>query len=391
MKKMEGKTGWKQWKRVFSEKMGSSVSLTVMEKKITFRPLKLAVIAVVAFLVLSLFLKLLMIPAHQPRSLDLGLEGGVDDTVESYGENVLLYNNQSMKAINHKGDLLWTVKLALSAPVVEQGGDYILAADLEGSHKATLYKKGETVREYTPGKDLISAKVNAKGTCAFALSADGYKGSVLVVDKKGKELFRWNSNDGYIMDLDLSDNGHYLAVAQLHGEGETAGSKIQFIDLYQKRVIRTAEQTDAIVGEVCFAGNRLITVSDIDLVGYSGSGKEQYRVSFVGKRPGLYDMTGEDLLAFVVSDNRGNTVLELYNLRGKKTGSFVTDGPITAMAVYGDGVVFSCQRELLQINQRGKLKKRIPCEHDIKEVGVFGNGKTVLAVGSTKTELLWLP
>ncbi len=370
--------------------MNTGVTLSVFQKKISFRPMKLAVVAVIAITVFSLLVQVLLIPAHRNRSLDLGFQAGSNYAMQSYQGDVLLYHNQSMKAINRKGETLWSAKLSLSSPVVEHGGKYIITADLDGNHGAALYRNGEKIRDFSLGKDIISAKVNAKGTAVFATAADGYKGRVTVIDKKGKEIFQWNSGDGYIMDLDISDNGHYLAVAQLSSEGEQADSRIQFIDLYQKKVVDTKERTGSIIGEVRFSGNRLLTVSDTELCGFSGSGKFLYSVSFAGKNPGRYDISSDQVLAFVTSDNRGNTVLELYDTRGRRKGAYMADGPITSLAVMEDTVVIARQREVLQISRSGKLKKRRGCDHDIHGLGIFGNGKTVLAAGSTEADIVWL-
>lgn len=366
------------------------VTVSVKGKKLTFFPIKLALLAAGALVLLALLLQLLMIPVHRTRTIDLGYRAGSDYAMQSFQKDLLLYNNQNMKVLNQKGETLWSVDLSLSSPLIETGGAYVLAADLGGNHAMALYKKGEKVQDYQITKDIISAKVNKKGTVAFATAADGYKGSVAVIDKKGRELFRWNSGDGYIMDLDISDNGHYLAVAQLSAQGTQADAKIQFIDLYQKKVIRTAERPGTVIGEVRFSGTRLLTVSDGELCGFSGGGKLLYNVSFAGKRPGKYDISSDEVLAFSAYDHLGNAVLELYNLRGKQVGSYMADSPVTTLAVCGDTVVAASQRDVLQIKRNGKLKKQTACNHDVKEVGIFGSGKACLAAGSTEADIIWM-
>ncbi len=391
MKKDKNSFDWNVLKKRITVWANTGVTLNFLGKRISFRPLKLAVLLAVFLVAASLAIQLVLIPAHRPRTIDLGMETGTEYHMQTITEGeILLYNNQRMKALNPKGEIVWETRISMSSPIIEDSGKYILAADLGGNHAAALYQRGELLREYQLGKDIISAKVNDKGTAAFAIAADGYKGSVVVIDKKGKELFRWNSGDGYIMDLDLSDDGHYLAVAQLSSAGTKADAKIQFVDLYKKEVVKVAERPGSVIGEVRFFGNRLITVSDSELCGFSGSGRLLYSVSFAGKRPGKYDISGDDLLAFVTYDNLGNTVLELYNTRGRLKGKFLAESPISIMAVHGDTVVIAKQRDVLRISSGGKKRKQMTCEHDIQALGVFGNQKTVLAAGSTEADVLWM-
>lgn len=374
----------------FADLWGTSVAVTMKNKKQQLFPLRIAVVIAGALVLLSLLLQLLSIPIHRPRRIDMGLQSGGSYEIHTFQKDILLCNNQGMKVMNQKGDTVWSFPIALSSPLIETRGDYVLAADLGGNHQAVLIRDGEMVQEFPVTKDIISAKVNKKGTVAIATAADGYKGSVAVIDKKGRELFRLNSGDGYIMDLDLSDNGHYLAVAQLHDKGSQADAKIQFIDLYQKKVVHTAERPGTVIGEIRFSGKKLLTVSDTELCGFSGGGRLLFEVSFAGKRPGKYDISGDKLLAFSAYDHLGNAVLELYNLRGKQVGSYMADSPISTLDVYDDTVVVARQRDILQISRSGKKRKQVTCNHDVKEVGIFGSGKMCIAAGSSEADLIRL-
>lgn len=390
MRKERNSMGWSRIKAWLADVWKTSVSVTVKKKKHRVFPVRIAVILAGVLILLALLIQLLSIPARRPQTIDMGLQTGGDYEIHNFQKGILLCNNQGIKVLNQKGDTLWSVPVSLSAPLIETGGEYLLAADLGGNHQTLLIRDGETVQEFPITKDIISAKVNKKGMVAIATAADGYKGSVAVLDKKGRELFRWNSGDGYIMDLDISDNGHYLAVAQLSDSGSQADARIQFIDLYQKKVVHTEERPGTVIGEIRFAGKKLLTVSDLELCGFSGGGRLLFEVSFAGKRPGKYDISSDELLAFSAYDHLGNAVLELYNLRGKLVGSYMADSPITTLDVCEDTVVVARQRDILQLNRNGKKKKQVTCNHDIKEVGIFGSGEMCLAAGSTEADLIRL-
>ncbi|MEE1013315.1 MAG: DUF5711 family protein, partial [Clostridia bacterium] len=104
--------------------------------------------------------------------------------------------------------------------------------------------------------------------------------------------------------------------------------------------------------------------------------------------PSRYDISGDEILAFVTTDNRGNAVLELYNTRGKLKGQYHADSNITNLSVFEDMVLISRQREVLYINSRGKLKKTAAAEHDIKSLGLYGDGHTALAAGATSAYIV---
>ena len=124
--------------------------------------------------------------------------------------------------------------------------------------------------------------------------------------------------------------------------------------------------------------------------GFSGSGRLLYSVSFAGKKPGKYDISGGRYLVFVTGDNRGNTVLEIYTMSGKCKGRYLSDSHISEVAVHKDMIVAASQRQAFRISPGGKNKKSALCDHDMKGIGVFGGSGAMLAVGASEAEMMWL-
>lgn len=368
--------------------MASETSLAVRGKTVSFKPARLVLVLALALIILVAIVNLLLIPSKKPHTVDMNFESGNTYTMQAYNNDLLMYNNRHIKAVNKKGETLWNIDLPLSIPHISSAGNYILAVDLSGNNYAGLYKKGALVQEFKLGNDIISADVNKKGNVVFATSTNGYKGKIVVFDKKGRELFAWNSGEGYLMDVAINNNGKYVAAAQLLSDAENISSRIQFIDIHRKKVIRTADRTDTLVSQLRYADNRLLSVSDSELCGFTENGREQYVVSFSGKKPEKFDISSNDLLTFVTGDNKGNTVLEIYNTRGKLKGKYISGNGINTLSVSGDTIVISRNRDIMYINHRGKLKKKYVCSHDIKSVGIYGNGKTVMAAGSTAADIM---
>ncbi len=388
MKVKWNKRRWNQLAEKWEAQMNHSASMTVGGKSFSFQPMRLGILLLAGLLALVILVNLLQIPMHRPKTVDMDFETGGDYTMIPYAGDILMYNNQQIRRMNTRGKTVWSADVFMSHPMVETAGDYLLLADMGGNNRTVLYKNEKLCREYTIGNDIISAKVNKKGWVAFATATVGYKGKVTVFDKKGKERFQWNSGDGYILDIALSDDGHWLAVAQLSSEGSRSDSRIQFIDLRRKKVTATAEKNGALFADLRFSENRLLAVSDTELCGFKTSGKEVFSVSFAGKNPGRYDISSDEVLAFVATDNLGNAVVELYDTGGKLKGRYQADSNVHNLSVFEDMVVITRNRDVLYMNTRGRLKKTATARHDIKGLGVFGDGHTALAAGNTEAYIV---
>lgn len=366
-----------------AKSMNYSTALTVKGKTVSFQPFRLGVLLLAGVLALAIAVNLLLIPSRRPKTVEMDFETGGTYAMIPFDGDILMYNNQQIRQMNEGGKTVWEDKVSMSQPIAETAEDYVLLTDLGGNNQSVLYKNGKKYREYNLGNDIISAKVNPKGWTVFATATVGYKGAVVVYDKKGNERFRWNSGEGYITDVAFSEDGNWLAVAQLSSEGSRADSRIQFIDMRKKKVTATAEKNGSLIADIRFSDHRLLAVSDTELCGFKTSGKEVFSVSFAGKNPSRYDISSDKVLAFVATDNRGNAVVELYNTNGKLKGRYEADSTVHNLSVYDDMVVIGRNRDILYINQRGKLKKTATAQHDMKALGLFGDGHTALAAGNT--------
>ncbi|MEE1049732.1 MAG: DUF5711 family protein [Clostridia bacterium] len=373
---------------VVSVWLGKTASVKMKKKSYTIYPVKILVGLIALVIVISV-IGAVFSGGGSAGDVEIPFEAGSPYRVYPADDGVMVYNNRGAKAIDEKGEIKWETDIALSEPMVDSAKDYVLFCDLAGNHYAASYKNGNRVFEYNLGNDIISAKITKKGYAAFATDTDGYKGKVSVFNKRGRELYVWNSGSGYITDIDLTDNGRYVAAAQLVGEEEEASTKIRFIDTRRGEVVGTAERKGEIAVSLKFVSdNKLIAVTDSNIIGYNKKGKELFCISLMGKSPSKYSMDSDNMMAVMTLDNRGNTVIEMYSYSGKFRGAYTATGAIRHMAVSGNRVVIAEQRGLVSISPRGKEKAVLPIEHDVIALGGYESGDSAIVIGSMDAEVI---
>ena len=340
-------------------------------------------------IVILLLANLIVIPIIGMNIVtDFYFETGGVYSQYNYKDHLLLVNNKGMMEVDEKGKEKWNVEKQLTNFLVDIAGEYIMFADLEGTPYAGVYKDGKVQQEIKPSSGIITAKVNKNGYAAVAVKEDGYKGMVSVYTNRQKNLYTWHSGEGYITDVELSENNRYLAVAQMMTDGETAYTRINFIDIRKGETIATANRENVIVSNLNYEKDgSLITVSDQDAAGYAADGKLLFEINLEGKKPTLFQ-TEEDNLLFLSADGRGNSILDIYTKRGKLKGTYTANGEIKNIAVCGSVIVANQMRDVLYIGTNGKLRRTVPIDHDIKSIGIFGNRRNVLVMGGNKADII---
>lgn len=357
-------------------------------KEVMVYPARLTTSVVVLALVL-IFLLNIFFPVGGKKEAELDFDAGGDYRQTAYGNNLLIYNNAKIKEVNKKGKDVWSADIYMTNPAVDVGGDYVVAADLEGQNSTYVYKNGRQLHEYKVGYTVFAAKISENGYTAIAHDASGYKGRITVYDPDGNEAFVWNSGDGYLTDIDISDNGRYVAAAQIMTDGEETYSRLRVLDVRRQTEVSTTVRDGVMMSCLKFYGNdKIVAVSDRDLSAYTRSGSLRYEVSFVGKNPSAFCIESERVMTFVTMDSRGNDLLEIYGADGKLRGTYTAEGKLNNVTVCGNTIVANERREVLRISPSGKVKKRVQVSHDIKLLGLYGDGNDVLAIGNTEANIV---
>lgn len=359
------------------------------KRKIYIKPFKLFAV-LVSILVFIGIISFILSFGTDIRNVEVEFESGSPYKTKTAGTNVVLYNNRGAKIITPKGKAAASVSEALSEPLAEAEGNWLLLADLAGNHFVACYKNGNEQYRLSVDKDIISARVTPDGNCAVATDTDGYKGRVTVYNKRGSEQYAWNSGGGYITDIDITDNGRYLAVAQLVISNGREDTKIQFIDTRRGEVISTAERIGEAAAEVKFVGSdKLVVVTDSHISAYNKNSKQLFDISLDGKSPSLYSLDSDSIIAVVTLDNRGNHVLEMYSYSGKQLGAYTATGEIRALSACGKSAVIVDQKGIVRVASGGKQKKIVNIAHDVKDVCYFANER-IISVGASQAETLRL-
>lgn len=368
--------------------MSKTAVLKIRGKRFVLRPFTLAVFVAVIILLICI-ISAFTSSGTAAVELPFDISGG-SRTLAS-GKGVIAYCNRGAAEIDKRGKVKWTVEKELSEPMAETEGKYFIIADLAGNHYAGSYKNGKLVCEYMTESDIISVKITKDGYAAIASDTDGYKGKVRVYNKHGRETYVWNSGSGYITDIALSENGRYLAVAQLVTSEGACDTRLQIIDTGKGEVIGTADRGGEVGAELKFtSSNKAVMVTDSHIVSYNLKGKQLFDVSLAGKTPSLYSLDSDERIAVVTVDNRGNNVLELYSYSGKKKAAYTAEGDIRALSVRGKSAAVAEQKGLVRVTSGGKGKKPFSVDHDVKCIGLYSGGKRTLVVGTSQGECISL-
>lgn len=341
------------------------------------------VIYIIIFLVVILFGTLIYIN----RGVFAPVVNG--KTVYTTGENTDPYflndngvlavvTNDSVKGITGEGKEKYVINKAYSRPIARSSGKYLLEYDLEGNGLC-VYKDGKRTVNYNAEKPIKLAKVNESGYTAVVMAGNGYKEKVVILDKSGEEIYEWLLSESYILDIDIAPACNKFAASVVSTESSMAQGSVLFIDINREKITNSVKRNDSIFPVIKYIKNNyLIAVGESEMIGFDGRGKAKWNVNYRGATLKSYKIAenGHPVLAF--EGNRNNTVLKIYNNRGKETGEKEFDEEIKSFDCMDGRIVAASKRTITVLGYSGYKKLSKKATKDIRRVVMLDKNKVIV-------------
>ena len=302
--------------------------------------------------------------------------------------NILKCASDSAYLVNSKNETLWSAEYEMGDPEVDSCSDNIVIYD-KGGTNIVVCADGEDTREFRSDIPIVKAEVSSVGTVA-ALLDDGSMAEIDYFDTDGSLIATVRTtmaNDGYPMDIALSDDAMTMAVSYLTFESGASVSNVCFYSFdsagqevsdnitgrfsYKNEIIPEIEFMSG--GRFAAFGTGMIavyenaeSVQEINLI----EAEDEIKSVFANEKYFGYAMQGNDYT--------GSEIV-VFNADGKENARIVTDMSYTSIEANNDRIVMYNRNELAVYNMAGVVKFSGEIEGLIREISYFGGNRFALA------------
>lgn len=151
---------------------------------------------------------------------------------ESFGSNVLKYTKDGASYIDNRGKNIWTESYEMKSPIAAVQGDYAAIADMQGN---SIYICNLEGRQGQATTLLPISRIAVSGTGIVAVIQEDASSSYIdFYDQTGNKLdIQIKSrmgNNGYPMDISLSQDGTQLVCSYVYHQSGEVKSRVVFYD-----------------------------------------------------------------------------------------------------------------------------------------------------------------
>lgn len=274
---------------------------------------------------------------HEGDITTIQYENGTFSDAELFEAGIAYADNDALFLARPGSVTTMKYTLGYSSPVVEASDNYVLVYD-RGGMQAALTNSATAVAELTLDSAIITGSIGQDGRFVLVTDEQGYRTAVAVYDTSGKEVFKYQSSEYYIVSADLSPDGKTLAALAFLQDGVALNSYVLFYDVSSGTLDAKVMLEDTLGMALCYPESSTAAVlCDDGLYLIDRSGESEHTLTIASSD--LISLTAHDnMLAIATRSYSGGARSDLYTVRGSTlSGPYALAEEPSALAISAAG------------------------------------------------------
>ena len=166
----------------------------------------------------------------QGKTVSIEFNGENNSNVYAFDKYIVVLENKTLKIYNTLGTEEKEISTDINNPIFDAVGDYLIIAEKNGD-SIYLLKGKELLWHNTIEGKISQIEINENGYVGVVISDISYKNIINIFSPEGKSLFKTYVANNKVVDISISKNNKYLALAEIDMSGVQVQSSIRVIDI----------------------------------------------------------------------------------------------------------------------------------------------------------------
>ena len=285
-------------------------------------------------------------------------------------KNVLtFYNSNAIKAFE--------LEVNVNNPIYDKNNKYLCIAEKDGNI-VYLISNGTINWQMNLEGAIQGVRVNKNGYVSIIEKGTSYKNIIITINPEGKELFKTYLSSSMAIDIDISDDNSYLAIAEVDTSGAIIKSNIKIISIDKAKSDPSnsieynisANQGDLVTDIKYQDKNKLICMYDSG-VHLIDNGQDNEIIKYEGKT-NTVNIDSKNNVVYTKEKSSGlfstNTDVIIKNIQNNNEITYTVDSTIKKLQVYENNILINMGTEAEFISNNGWLQKNYKSSQEISKV-----------------------
>lgn len=333
---------------------------------------------------------------RQENTVSIEFNGENNSNVYAFNQYIVVLENKELKIYNSLGVEETSITTNITNPIFDTAGKYLIVAEQDGNSIYLLEGK-EVLWNNTIEGAISKIKINENGYVGIVISDISYKNIINIYNSEGQSLFKTYVATNKVVDISISKNNQYLAIAEIDMSGVLIQSSIRVIDIEKAKT----DPNNSIVNTYHADVGKLIINIEYQnkerlLCAYSdsiNSIEESGNNTLINLENSQITFSAIELKNNIVTvEEKGtgsyasNSYINITNIINNKIKTYNTNEIAKEIYTYENVIALNFGIELHIINTNGWLMKKYISEQEINNVII--SNKIVGIIYRNKIEII---
>lgn len=295
--------------------------------------------------------------------------------IYAYDKSLVVYSDGSINFYNTDAKQTGNIEMTLSKPIADSEDKYLALADY-GLQKLCLIKSNSLVWQKDIEGKISKVSVNKQGYVAVSVTGTTYESIVMLFNENGDLLFSKYLST-YVIDVDISDDSKYIAIAEVDNSTILPVTKIEMVSVG----LASTSSENATINTYEAESNKLLTGMNFQSKNVLVCSFEDYVLKMTeSSSDRLYEFS--DLTAYLEVDSRKGFVridkeessvfksdyrLKITNENNSEK-VYIIEGSIKSLVCKDNKIALNLGKEVQFIDNNGWLVKKFIGNQEVKSV-----------------------
>lgn len=290
----------------------------------------------------------------------------------AFDKNIVVLNKNNLDIYNSSAKKEYNLNVEITNPIFDANSKYLVIAEHKGQKIYVIYDNNILWQKNVEG-NISNITINKNGYVVAVISDTSYKTVIITYDSSGNELFKKYLATTYAIDVSVSEDNKYVAIAEADFSGTLIKSKVEIISVEEKaeKNIYNVDTNKLIINIEYQEKNKLVCMYD-NSIHIIENDNDTELLKYDSNNILFVDINFNSNIAQIEKISSGwlnsNSIIKFTNIVHSNSSSYELGGIPKAIYSYRDITAVNLGTEVMFIKTNGWLVKRYKSNQEIQNI-----------------------
>lgn len=319
----------------------------------------------------------------QEKVTTIDLEENQNANIYAFNKYIGILNKNKLEVYGSTGNKEADLDVQIVNPLFNTANRFLAIGEQNGQKIYLIEDKKVSWKKEVEG-NISQVYVNKNGYVAVTISGTSYKSIIQVFDSAGNPLFKKYLPSTLSVDVSISNDNKYLAIAEVDTSGTAIQSNVRIISIDKVKTDPTNSEEESYKSEsnkllvnIEYENKNKIVCMYTDSISLIEDGKEKSLFDNKDKKVTAQSINLNNNFTIIQEESSGifsaNSLVNIQNIDNQETKNYRVDTVVKEIYTDGDIIALNLGTEVEFINTSGWLVKRYVANQEITKVTVSSN------------------